>query len=49
MKCEQATSLIEPYADGELDALGILELEKHFGDCPACAGAWRSAQRLKKH
>jgi anti-sigma factor RsiW len=48
MNCQQARPLIDPYADGELDAAGILELEKHIHDCPACALAWRNAQGLKK-
>src|SRR5271154_865882 len=48
MNCQQAKPLIDFYADGELDAAGILELEKHFHDCPACALAWRNAQTLKK-
>jgi anti-sigma factor RsiW len=48
MNCQQARPLIDPYADGELDAAGILELEKHIRDCPACALAWRNTQALKK-
>jgi anti-sigma factor RsiW len=48
MNCQQAKPLIDPYADGELDAAGILELEKHIHDCPACALAWRNTQALKK-
>ena len=48
MNCQQARPLIDSYADGELDAAGILELEKHFHDCPACALAWRNVQTLKK-
>jgi anti-sigma factor RsiW len=48
MNCQQAKPLIDPYADGELDAAAILELEKHIHDCPACALAWRNAQTLKK-
>jgi anti-sigma factor RsiW len=48
MNCQQAKSLIEPYADGELDAAAILELEKHIHDCPACAVAWRQVQGLKQ-
>jgi anti-sigma factor RsiW len=48
MKCQQAKPLIDPYADGELDTAGILELEKHIHDCPACALAWRNLQDLKK-
>ena len=48
MNCQQARPLINPYADGELDAAGSLELEKHIHDCLACALAWRNAQTLKK-
>jgi anti-sigma factor RsiW len=48
MNCQQARPLIDFYADGELDAAGILELEKHILDCPACALVWRNAQTLKK-
>jgi len=48
MNCQQARPLIDFYADGELDAAAILELEKHIHDCPACALAWRNAQDLKK-
>jgi len=48
MNCQQAKPLIDFYADGELDAAGILDLEKHIHDCPACALALRNAQTLKK-
>jgi anti-sigma factor RsiW len=48
MNCQQAKPLIDAYADGELDAAGILELEKHIHDCPTCTLARRNAQGLKK-
>ena len=48
MNCQQARPLINPYADGELDAAGVLELEKHLQDCSVCAIALRNAQTLKK-
>ena len=48
MNCQQARPLIDFYADGELDAVRIQELEKHFHDCPACMQAWRNAQGLKQ-
>jgi anti-sigma factor RsiW len=48
MNCQQVKPLIDAYADGELDAAPILELEKHIHDCSACALAWRNAQTLKK-
>ena len=48
MNCQQAKPLIEPYADGELEAAAILELEQHLRGCPECALALRNAQSLKK-
>jgi anti-sigma factor RsiW len=48
MNCQQARLLMDAYADGELDPAGILELERHFHDCPACALAFRNVQNLKK-
>ena len=48
MNCEQARPLIEPYADGELEAAAILELEQHLKSCPACALELRNVQGLKK-
>ena len=48
MICQQAALLIDAYADGELDAPAVLELEQHFQSCSACAGAWRNLQSLKK-
>ena len=48
MNCQQAKPLIEPYADGELEAAAILELEQHLQSCSACGIAWRNLQSLKK-
>ena len=48
MNCQQAKPLIDPYADGELEAAAILELEQHLQSCSACASAWRNLQRLQK-
>jgi anti-sigma factor RsiW len=48
MNCQQAKPLIDPYADGELDAAAILELEQHLQSCSACGIAWRNLQSLKK-
>jgi len=48
MNCQQARPLIDPYADGELEATAILELEKHLRDCADCATAFSSLQGLKK-
>jgi len=48
MNCQQAKLLIDAYADGELDPAGVLEIERHFRDCPACAQAFHNVQNLKK-
>jgi anti-sigma factor RsiW len=48
MNCQQAKPLLGPYADGELEAAAILELEKHIHDCSTCALEWRNLQSLKK-
>jgi anti-sigma factor RsiW len=48
MNCQQAKPLIGPYADGELEAATILEVEKHIRDCSACALEWRNLKSLKK-
>jgi anti-sigma factor RsiW len=48
MNCQQSKPLIEPYADGELEAAAIPDLERHIQGCPACASAWRNLQTLKK-
>ena len=36
MNCNDAQNLIQAYADAELDAASILELERHLSSCPAC-------------
>ena len=48
MICPEAKPLIDPYADGELDASVALALEQHLQSCSACALAWRNLQNLKK-
>jgi len=48
MNCQQAKPLIDPYADGELEAAAILELEQHLQSCAACGKVWRNLQSLKK-
>jgi len=46
MNCDQ--SLLELYADGELDAARVLELEQHLRECPACAATLARLQSLQK-
>jgi anti-sigma factor RsiW len=47
MNCQQAKPLVGPYADGELEAATILELERHLGDCAGCARELQNLQGLK--
>ena len=44
MTCAQAKSLIDPYADGELDPAGILDLERMWQI--NVAGTARAGDRL---
>jgi anti-sigma factor (TIGR02949 family) len=37
MKCEQAEDLLHGYLDGELDAEGAVEYERHLRGCATCA------------
>ena len=48
MNCQQAKPLLDSYADGELEAAAILELEQHLQGCSMCAPAWRNVQVLRK-
>jgi anti-sigma factor RsiW len=48
MTCQQAKELINAYADGELEALAVPEMEQHLRSCSDCAVAWRNLQDLKK-
>lgn len=48
MNCQEAKPLIGPYADGELEAATILELEKHIHACHACSLESQNLQSLKK-
>lgn len=48
MNCQQAKPLLDSYADGELEAAAVLELEQHLRSCSSCAPAWRSLLSLKK-
>jgi anti-sigma factor RsiW len=48
MNCQQAKPLIDFYADGELDAAGILELEKHIHDCSRVRARVAQSQSFEK-
>jgi len=48
MNCQKAKPLINPYADGELEAVAIQELEQHLENCSSCSLELRNLQSLKK-
>jgi anti-sigma factor RsiW len=44
--CEEIGNLLSPYADGELDLVRALEVERHLESCPACAAALERVHSL---
>jgi anti-sigma factor RsiW len=44
--CEEARGLLAPYADGELDLVRGLEVERHLEGCPGCTAALDEARSL---
>jgi anti-sigma factor RsiW len=44
--CEEIRDLLSPYADGELDLVRGLEIERHLQACPACAAALEQTRSL---
>jgi anti-sigma factor RsiW len=47
MRCEKAGSLLHGYIDGELDAAGAVEFERHARDCPVCTRELDAQQSLR--
>jgi anti-sigma factor RsiW len=47
MNCQDVIALIHAYADGELDLVRALELEKHLASCPSCSRACEDTKALK--
>lgn len=47
MRCEKAESLLHGYLDGELDAAGAAEFERHVQDCPVCTRELDAQQSLR--
>ena len=48
MNCQDIRELIDSYADGELDLVNHLEIEKHLADCDACDAAYKNRQALNR-
>ena len=47
MNCEELADLLHPFADGELDLVHSLAVERHLQACPACAAAVKDLQALR--
>ena len=47
MNCQEAQPLKHAYADGELDVVRTMEVEKHLRACPACSQAYENVRELK--
>ena len=48
MSCEQRTEHLHAYLDGELDAAGTLQFERHLARCQECVAALAAEQQLQK-
>ncbi|MBC8108356.1 MAG: zf-HC2 domain-containing protein [Anaerolineae bacterium] len=46
MNCEQFSSQLDAYHDGELDAARVAEMDAHLRECPACALALQSLRSM---
>jgi len=44
--CEEIRNLLSPYADGELDLVRDLDIERHLAECPHCAAALEGLRAL---
>jgi anti-sigma factor RsiW len=47
MNCNETHPLLHAYADGELDLMRSLDVERHLGTCAACAAARQSLLSLR--
>jgi len=47
MSCREVQELLHGYADGELDLVGNLEMERHFRECAACASDYERLRGLR--
>jgi anti-sigma factor RsiW len=47
LECRTCESLLEAYADGELELSQVLTLEQHLESCPACRQAYAQIQDLR--
>ena len=47
MNCDEIADVLHPFADGELDLVRSLAVERHLQACPACAAAVKDLQALR--
>ena len=47
MNCRRARHLVTPYLDQQLTGQQMLEMQRHFEECSACADEMRSILRIK--
>jgi len=47
VNCETTRNLLDGYADGELDLLNHLQIERHLKDCSSCARIYENHSTLK--
>ena len=47
MNCQEISDLLHGFIDGELDLVTSLSVERHLGECPACAQICRNQQALR--
>jgi anti-sigma factor RsiW len=47
LNCQELRHLLHGYVDGELDLVRSLEIERHLGECPACARLHQSMLALR--
>jgi anti-sigma factor RsiW len=47
MNCDEASQLLDPYVDGELDVIRCTELERHLADCDGCSHRHSELKTLK--
>jgi len=48
MNCEQFSSQLDAYHDGELDAARIEQIDAHLRECAACAKALQSMRSMSR-
>lgn len=47
MSCRESQELLHGYADGQLDLVRSLEMERHFRECPACSREYENLRGMR--